>query len=67
MEPPVPIPNTEVKRLSADDTGEVTLWENMPLPEAFKNLVEQGSLQYTEFHKCFDLASWMLRDLNVWR
>jgi len=39
----------------------------MPLPEAFKNLVEQGSLQYTEFHKCFDLASWMLRDLNVWR
>ncbi len=25
MEPPVPIPNTEVKHLSADDTGGVTL------------------------------------------
>ncbi len=25
MEPPVPIPNTEVKRPSADDTGGVTL------------------------------------------
>jgi hypothetical protein len=32
---PVPIPNTEVKRLSADDTEEGTLWENMPLPEVF--------------------------------
>jgi hypothetical protein len=31
--PPVPIPNTEVKRLSADDTERVTFWENMPLPE----------------------------------
>ena len=33
--PPVPIPNTEVKRLSADDTEGVTLWENMPLPGVF--------------------------------
>ena len=30
--PPVPIPNTEVKRLSADDTEGVTPWENMSLP-----------------------------------
>jgi hypothetical protein len=33
-DPPVPIPNTEVKRLSADDTGWATDWENRPLPEA---------------------------------
>ncbi len=33
--PPVPIPNTEVKRFSADDTKEGTPWENMPLPEGF--------------------------------
>jgi hypothetical protein len=25
--PPVPIPNTEVKRLSADDTGDCSLWK----------------------------------------
>src|SRR3972149_1158344 len=31
-EPPVPIPNTEVKRLSADDTGGAPFWENRALP-----------------------------------
>ncbi len=30
--PPVPIPNTEVKRLSADDTALATEWENRSLP-----------------------------------
>ena len=30
--PPVPIPNTAVKRLSVDDTGGATLWENRPMP-----------------------------------
>ena len=30
--PPVPIPNTEVKRLSADDTAWVTGWENRSPP-----------------------------------
>ncbi len=35
MEPPVPIPNTEVKHPSADDTEGATLWENMPLPGGF--------------------------------
>ena len=34
-DPPVPIPNTEVKRLSADDTWGATLWENRPLPGCF--------------------------------
>ncbi len=32
MDPPVPIPNTEVTRPSADDTALVTEWENRPLP-----------------------------------
>ena len=31
--PPVPIPNTEVKRLSADDTALLRVWENRSLPE----------------------------------
>ena len=35
MVPPVPIPNTEVKRLSADDTALATEWENRPLPGVF--------------------------------
>ena len=30
--PPVPIPNTAVKRLSADDTASERAWENRPLP-----------------------------------
>mgnify|MGYP001318065545 CR=1 FL=1 len=33
MAPPVPIPNTEVKRLSADDTALSRVWENRSLPE----------------------------------
>ena len=32
MDPPVPIPNTEVKRFSADDTALATVWENKSLP-----------------------------------
>ena len=31
-DPPVPIPNTEVKRFSADDTALATVWENRSLP-----------------------------------
>ena len=34
-DPPVPIPNTEVKRFSADDTALVTVWENRSLPGGF--------------------------------
>ena len=36
MEPPVPIPNTEVKRFSADNTEGGTPREDMPLPGGFK-------------------------------
>ncbi len=32
MEPPVPIPNTEVKLRSADDTASARVWENRSLP-----------------------------------
>ena len=31
-EPPVPIPNTAVKRFSADDTALARVWENRPSP-----------------------------------
>ena len=31
-EPPVPIPNTEVKLFSAEDTWRETAWENRSLP-----------------------------------
>ena len=30
--PPVPIPNTEVKLISAEDTWWVTAWENRAVP-----------------------------------
>ena len=33
--PPVPIPNTAVKRLSADDTAPARTWENRSLPGGF--------------------------------
>jgi hypothetical protein len=50
--PPVPIPNTEVKRLSADDTREATLWENMPLPEGFSKVLEDRNSRYdTQYPK----------------
>ncbi len=32
VDPPVPIPNTVVKRPSADDTARATGWDNRPLP-----------------------------------
>jgi hypothetical protein len=35
VDPPVPIPNTEVKRPSADDTALATEWENRS-PPGFK-------------------------------
>lgn len=53
MEPPVPIPNTEVKRLSADDTRGATLWENMPLPGGFSKPLEiKSSLYRTQYQEC---------------
>ncbi len=35
---PVPIPNTEVKSLVAEDTWMVTSWENRELPNLYKSL-----------------------------
>ena len=35
MAPPVPIPNTEVKRHSAHDTAPARVWENRSLPGLF--------------------------------
>lgn len=32
-DPPVPIPNTEVKPYSADDTKRATAWESRTLPD----------------------------------
>ena len=32
-DPPVPMPNTEVKLLNVDDTWRVTAWESRKLPE----------------------------------
>ncbi len=42
VEPPVPIPNTEVKRLYADDTALVTVWENMASPGSIKTPFKTG-------------------------
>ena len=35
MDPPVLIPNTEVKHLSADDTASARVWENKSPPGGF--------------------------------
>ena len=45
---PVPIPNTEVKPLSADDTARATLWESKSPPRFFQNglLFRAGRFQY---------------------
>ncbi len=40
--PPVPISNTEVKRLSADDTALARVWENRSLPGGFAYPRETG-------------------------
>ena len=41
--PPVPIPNTEVKLFSVDDTWRVTAWESRTLPtqtrEAYESML----------------------------
>ena len=36
---PVPIPNTEVKLSSADDTWVVTPWESRSLPDLYESLM----------------------------
>ncbi len=35
MAPPVPIPNTVVKRASSENTWWVTAWEDSPMPELY--------------------------------
>ena len=35
-DPPVPIPNTEVKPFSADGTWLETIWESRTLPDSMK-------------------------------
>jgi hypothetical protein len=37
---PVPIPNTVVKLLSADDTWLETTWESKSLPDLYQSLVQ---------------------------
>ena len=58
-EPPVPIPNTEVKRFSTYDTALATAWENRPLPGDFFNAPVRANnslqeiLQYSRFRELF--------------
>lgn len=53
MVPPVPFPNTEVKRLSADDTGKETFWENMPPPGVIKMGLQQVTLSFKPITKIY--------------
>ena len=46
MVPPVPIPNTAVKRSSADDTRVIKPWENRPVPGPFGRY-RSGSFNHT--------------------
>ena len=43
METPVPIPNTMVKRMSADDTWLETTWESRWLPDFKKQKNSKGN------------------------
>ncbi len=38
MDTPVPIPNTAVKHLSADNTWLATAWESKSLPDLYQGL-----------------------------
>ena len=52
-DPPVPIPNTEVKLFSADGTAWVTVWESRSSPIFFANpllsLAQQGVSSFISF------------------
>ena len=37
---PVPMPNTEVKLLSAEDTCELPCWENRKSPDLYSSLAQ---------------------------
>ena len=40
MVTPVPIPNTAVKHLSADNTWLVTAWESKSLPDLYSSIAQ---------------------------
>ena len=48
-DPPVPMPNTEVKPLNVDDTWRVTAWESRQLPERIQTQLYVGFV---------DMARW---------
>ena len=53
VDPPVPIPNTEVKRFSADDTALVTVWENRSLPGGLSTIPRSSSSQtFPQIRSC---------------
>ena len=60
MEPPVPIPNTEVKLRSADDTAPARVWENRSLPGDyfFKKPIEKWAFYIMGF-KVFGRLCWL--------
>ena len=53
VDPPVPIPNTEVKHTSAEGTWGATPWENRTLPGSVKSLSEHLREAFT-----YDMAIW---------
>ena len=59
MDPPVPIPNTEVKLRSADDTASARVWENRSLPGDYvlKSPLRNGLFIYVAF-KAFARMVW---------
>lgn len=63
MEPPLPIPNREVKRVAGDDT---TLWESSFCQDIFgynmKRAPEMGLFSYTSL----DFAGYIDKDSKIW-
>ena len=63
MDPPVPIPNTDVKRASSKDTWRVTAWKNSPLPGFTLN--QKALLSLVERLYSTELFAMLLKMVNT--
>ena len=71
MDPPVPIPNTEVKLRSADDTASARVWENRSLPGDYfvKNPRKRGFFYFVvrPLDSCLNNSDFVICSFNCSR
>ena len=66
---PVPIPNTEVKSLRADDTARVAAWESRSPPELIKRPARsylRGAFAFQNNYLLFRLTTFQLGEDDLW-